>query len=318
MSDILVSTIVPTFNRAYMLRDAIESVIAQTYRPIEIIIVDDGSTDDTAQLLRQLKHEHAGVLRVIRQANQGAGPSRQVGLEAARGSFIQFLDSDDLLLPRKFELQVAGLAQDTQAGISYCATRADNEITGLQEITHRTDQGRRTLMPEILNERLWSTISPLYRRSVCEAIGPWSRLRIYEDWDYDCRAGLLGVYLHYCPEVLAIHRHHAGKRAGQAWLHDEAAMRDRVTAYRNIADCAARSSVPPDAPERRQLMRSLFWMAREAAKRGLLAEAKALFEIAANGPIRPAWDLRMFGAAASILGWPAMARLTRMIEALPR
>jgi glycosyltransferase involved in cell wall biosynthesis len=314
MTKPLVSTIIPTYNRAKLLRQAVASVIAQTWRPIEIIVVDDGSTDGTQEMLVGLCAANPGLIRVISQSNAGAGRARQAGLLQASGEFIQFLDSDDLLLPRKFEVQVEGLTADTAAGISYGPTLADDETTGIQEITHGTAKRERELMPGILNERLWPTLTPLYRRSVCEAIGPWSDLRVYEDWDYDCRAGLLGVKLHYCEETIAIVRHHWGERAGRAWLKDEAAMRDRITAYQNIGRYALRGPVPREAPERRLLVRSLFWMAREAGARGLVGESKTLYQLAGDNAIDPGWDYRLFGWATRLIGWRGVSGLTQMLQ----
>src|ERR1700741_3904714 len=90
----LVSTVIPVYNRAAMLREAVASVLAQTWRPIEIIIVDDGSTDETAAVAEELAAGNPGIIRVLRQANAGPGAARQVGLEASSGEFVQFLDSD--------------------------------------------------------------------------------------------------------------------------------------------------------------------------------------------------------------------------------
>ena len=106
----LVSTIIPVHNRPALLREAVASVLAQTYRPIEIIIVDDGSTDETGTRSGGLGGSHSEV-RTIHRENGGPGAARETGRLAARGEFIQYLDSDDLLLPIKFELQVAGLRQ---------------------------------------------------------------------------------------------------------------------------------------------------------------------------------------------------------------
>jgi len=102
----LVTTIIPVYNRAAMLREAVASVLAQTYRPVEVIVVDDGSTDETAGVADELAGDE---VRVIHQPNGGPGTAREAGRRAARGEFIQHLDSDDLLLPHKFALQVAGL-----------------------------------------------------------------------------------------------------------------------------------------------------------------------------------------------------------------
>src|SRR5690348_2665066 len=105
----LVSTIIPVHNRAALLREAVASALAQTYRPIEIIVVDDGSTDQTRQVCDELAAQYPQEIRVIHQANTGPGLAREAGRRVARGEFLQYLDSDDLLLPEKFARQVAGL-----------------------------------------------------------------------------------------------------------------------------------------------------------------------------------------------------------------
>ena len=118
----LVSTIIPVHNRPALLREAVASVLAQTYRPIEIIIVNDGSTDETGSEAEALASSHPEV-RTIHRKNGGPGAARETGRLAARGEFIQYLDSDDLLLPKKFELQVAGLRQYGDCAVSYGKTR---------------------------------------------------------------------------------------------------------------------------------------------------------------------------------------------------
>src|SRR5437870_9005869 len=118
----LVTTIVPVFNRAGMLREAVASVIGQTYRPIEVVIVDDGSTDDTPETADGLARVHPEI-RVVHQVNTGVGGAREAGRTAASGEFIQHLDSDDLLEPRKFEWQVAGLRSRPDCDASYGWTR---------------------------------------------------------------------------------------------------------------------------------------------------------------------------------------------------
>lgn len=99
----LVSVLIPTFNRAYILGKTIESVLAQTYQPLEIIVVDDGSTDDTRALVETFDSR----VHYIYQENAGLAAARNTGLKAARGEFIAFQDSDDLWLPWKLQAQVA-------------------------------------------------------------------------------------------------------------------------------------------------------------------------------------------------------------------
>lgn len=313
----LISIIIPVHNRAAMLREAVRSVLEQTYRPIEVVIVDDGSTDDTPEVAQALAGQKPGVVRVLRQPNAGPGPARQAGLEASRGELIQFLDSDDLLLPHKFAVQVAGLAADPEAGISYGLTLLRDERTGQTAPTHGTDARRRELLPAIVQGRIWATPTPLYRRSVCVAIGPWASLRVLEDWDYDWRAALLGVKLHYHPEPLAVVRHHGRDHAGLAWLDRGDAARQRVLALERMLRYAEQAGVPAQSAEMQQFARNLFLVARQYGAGGLAEESRQLFALArrASGEVRGAGlDFRLYRLAASVLGWSQVGRLSCWLD----
>ncbi|MGH7845554.1 MAG: glycosyltransferase family 2 protein [Candidatus Binatia bacterium] len=109
----LVSVIIPTYNRREMVRDAVDSVLAQTYRNFELIIVDDGSDDDTAEALTS----YGEALRVCAQPNRGVAAARNRGVFCAAGSYLAFLDSDDLWLPRKLEVQAAFMQENPRAQI---------------------------------------------------------------------------------------------------------------------------------------------------------------------------------------------------------
>jgi len=97
----MVSVIIPTFNRGYIVAEAIESVLSQTYRDFEIIVVDDGSTDNTREVLEPYRDR----IRYFYQENKGVAGARNKGIEESRGAFIAFLDSDDIWLPEKLERQ---------------------------------------------------------------------------------------------------------------------------------------------------------------------------------------------------------------------
>lgn len=99
----MVSVIIPTYNRGYFISKTIDSVLAQTYRPVEIIVVDDGSSDDTSVVV----DKYGSQLRYIYQENAGLASARNTGLAAARGEYIAFQDSDDIWLPWKLQAQVA-------------------------------------------------------------------------------------------------------------------------------------------------------------------------------------------------------------------
>lgn len=103
MQSATVSVIIPTYNSERYVADAVKSVLAQSYRPHEIIVVDDGSTDGTARVLEPF----VGAIRYLYQENRGEPAARNTGMRAATGEFIAFLDADDLWVPEKLELQMA-------------------------------------------------------------------------------------------------------------------------------------------------------------------------------------------------------------------
>lgn len=112
----LVSVIIPTFNRAYCIARAIDSALTQTYHDIEVVVVDDGSTDNTSELMHSLYAKDKRVV-YIPQANTGVAGARNTGLAAARGEFLALLDSDDIWLPWKLELQMACLQRFPEIGM---------------------------------------------------------------------------------------------------------------------------------------------------------------------------------------------------------
>ncbi len=99
----LVSILIPCYNSEQWLAETIESALAQTWKNIEIIIVDDGSTDNSLAIAKSFE---SSIVKVISQENKGASTARNIALKEAQGDFIQYLDADDLLAPDKIELQV--------------------------------------------------------------------------------------------------------------------------------------------------------------------------------------------------------------------
>jgi glycosyltransferase involved in cell wall biosynthesis len=114
----MISVIIPTYNRAALLSQALASVLAQTYKATEILVSDDGSTDGTSALVQELIQQ-GHPIRYLVQENKGAAAARNLGLAAARGAFLCFLDSDDTWQPRKLELQVQAMQQAPQVLISH-------------------------------------------------------------------------------------------------------------------------------------------------------------------------------------------------------
>ena len=315
----LVSTIIPVHNRPALLREAVASVLAQTYRPIEVIIVDDGSTDATGREAEALAEVHLEV-RVIHRQNGGPGAAREAGRLAASGEFIQYLDSDDLLLPRKFEFQVSGLRQYGDCAVSYGKTRFYCHGDRPADVAwKRTGERISVMFPSFLQSRWWDTSTPLYRREVTDVAGPWINLRNEEDWEYDCRIASKGGRLQYCDVFVSDTRIHFGNQLSTVASTDPKKLRDMATAHRLILEHARAARIPHGTAEMQHFARELFLLARQCGAAGIAEEARSLFRLArqASGTQRSRGiDFLLYGAGARLLGWRAMGRLACRLDRL--
>jgi glycosyltransferase involved in cell wall biosynthesis len=316
MTEGLVSTIIPVFNRSTLLMQAVTSVLDQTYSEFEVIIVDDGSTDATPEAIRALCERDPRV-RSIARDNGGPGLARESGRQAARGAFIQYLDSDDLLLPRKFELQVAALLADPNAGIAYGMTRY-RDAGGAEIVCTWKDanQVRRKMFPSFLLSRWWETATPLYRRSVTDAAGPWTDLRLEEDWEYDCRIAALGPELAYVDQVVAEHRDHPDARLSRGSGNDPQRLRMRARAHELIAEHAQHARLDRRLPEMQHFSRELFHLARQCGAVGLRQESRELLTAAIK--ISSARDMRAYTFVSRIIGLRGAGTIAEKLDRFRR
>lgn len=170
IADAVISVVIPTYNSAATLPDAIDSVLAQTRPADEIIVVDDGSTDETAEVCKA----YGDKVCYIRQANQFASIARNTGIAAARGDWLGFLDADDVWEPRKCELQLDALAQHPEADFAVTAALvwSPDDRTYYQ---YRWDGPIEpdTMRAELLVRNILTGIcsSLLIRRSALESVG---------------------------------------------------------------------------------------------------------------------------------------------------
>ncbi|MEO5672117.1 MAG: glycosyltransferase family 2 protein, partial [Ramlibacter sp.] len=277
----LVSTIIPVYNRRTQLREAVESVLAQDWRPIEVIIVDDGSSDDTFEVAQALARDNPGLVHAATQANTGPGGARERGRMLARGEYIQYLDSDDVLLPGKFSAQVGALQARSDCHVAYGMTRF-RHTDGTRATGPWKDSGieRATMFPSFLVDRWWDTPTPLYRREICDRAGPWSDIRQEEDWEYDCRIASLGARLAWCGQYVCEVRDHDGDRLSRGPALAPARMRQRARSHALIFSHARRAGIGSDVPEMQYFARALFLLARQCGAAGLPSESRELFELA--------------------------------------
>lgn len=308
----LVSTIIPVHNRPALLRESVASVLAQTYRPIDIIIVDDGSTDQTQHVCDELAAQHLHEVHVIHQTNTGPGLAREAGRQIARGEFIQYLDSDDVLLPEKFSLQVAGLNAHPECGVAYGKTRYRYSDGRIEPGAWKgSGNNVATMFPSFLLSRWWDTPTPLYRASVCQQAGPWTNLRLEEDWEYDCRIAALGVHLYFCNEFIVEVRDHTEQRLCKGEALDPMRLTERAKAHALIFRHAQRAGINESFAEMQHFARELFLLSRQCGAAGLRAESRELFTLAriASGESRArGWDFRLYKLFAAVLGWTALGK----------
>ena len=174
-----VSVIIPTYNRADFLKEAIESVLAQTFRDVELLVIDDGSTDRTRDVL----NGYGARLRPIFQANRGVSSARNAGIRAAQGRYIALLDSDDLWLPKKLAAQIA--VMEAQPDIPLCHTEEIWIRRGVrvnQMKKHQKHGGY--IFPHCLPFCVISPSSALMRRAVFDEVGYFDEaLPACEDYD---------------------------------------------------------------------------------------------------------------------------------------
>jgi glycosyltransferase involved in cell wall biosynthesis len=209
--DKLVSVIIPTFNRADLVIQALESVINQDYQPIEIIVIDDGSTDNTAEKINDFGQQ----VKYIRQENSGEATARNLGIQNANGKYVAFLDDDDLFLPGKLTLQAEILINQPAIALVACqALRLDEteHIIPNQEVFPRKHTG---LVPfDGLVCSPYTSIIPstsMIRRSVLHEVGGFDPdIRYGEDWDLVIRIGAHHSILYLAEPLvyLRVHQTH--------------------------------------------------------------------------------------------------------------
>ncbi len=215
----LVSIIIPVYNGEAFLAKTLLSVFDQDYRPLEVIVVDDGSTDRTAQIARSF-----GDVQYIHQPNQGPAYARNRGIAAAQGELLAFLDADDIWLKDKISAQAGYLLEHPECG--YVITHMHVELEpGAEWPPNFNRQHYEQDPPCMLPSAL------LVRREVLERIGVFDvRYRHANDSDWFFRARDAGVAMGILPRVLLIKRMHTSNLSREANVAAEtmAAVRESI------------------------------------------------------------------------------------------
>ena len=186
----LVTVIIPTWNRREFLAESLESALSQTVCHLEVLVIDDGSDDGTAEFVHARSHPaihyfgfpHSGRVSKL----------RNFGIETARGEYIAFLDSDDLWTPQTLESLLCGLQAHPNAGFAYCGFRTF-DVAGNSKIhVYRTGEGPQRSVQNVFSGMLAGAMGPypsglLMRRSAVERIGPLDEELMLGEYEFICR-----------------------------------------------------------------------------------------------------------------------------------
>jgi glycosyltransferase involved in cell wall biosynthesis len=308
-----VSVVIPTYNHARWVAHAIQSVAAQRFRDLEIIVVDDGSTDDTARVVRD-----TGVpLRYLPRANGGLPAARNTGIAAARGALVAFLDADDLWLPDKLSLQVPLLDARAEAALVYADAVLFDEGArrplGTHADRHAHPSGR--ILGALLFDNPIPSPTPVVRRAALERAGGFDEsLRACEDWDMWIRIAR-HAEVHCIDRPLAVYRLH-----GDNMHADVARMKHAQHAVlgRALADPALPAGLRRRGRAmiaRRHLEFGLLHFSRGeygAARAELLGAVARRPRVLLDGRVAPRLLLSLLGpgVAGRLVAWrrPAAAR----------
>ncbi|UYZ21608.1 glycosyltransferase [Mesobacillus jeotgali] len=185
-----VSIILPTYNRASHLKEALESLISQTYKNKEIIVVNDGSTDDTELILSEYQH----LITYISKKNGGKSSAINLGMESATGKYIWIFDDDDIALPKKLEVQIRKFQENKSVGLIHTSTiyfQKENDSLAYSGVwSARNIEPQYALKEQIKGNRFF-TPSVIVRRECYETVGKWDenliRAQDYDMWMRICR-----------------------------------------------------------------------------------------------------------------------------------
>lgn len=214
-----VSVIIPAYNAARHIAEALDSVLAQDYPALEVIVVDDGSADETVDIVAR----YGAPVRLLRQANAGAAAARNRGLEAASGAYIAFLDADDVWLPGKLAAQIAYMEDHSEIGLTcgrWLVWHADGagafpEPGSLAPSASASEPVRLVaersgwLYHQLLLDVIVWTSTVVVRHEIAQRIGGFDEdFRRGQDYDYWLRASRL-TPIHTLDRPLALYRQHA-------------------------------------------------------------------------------------------------------------
>jgi len=303
-----VSFLIPCYNAAPWIAAALDSVFAQTWPNIEVIVVDDGSRDESALIAE--RYVDRG-LRLIGQANRGQAAAFNEAWRHATGDYFVFFDADDIMAPDKTAVQMTRLAQLEPGWIASCAwARFRDDIAEarfLPEPVWRDLAAVDWLVESWMGGGMMHGAAWLIPRSVADQAGPWDEsLSLINDLDFFPRVLLASRGVAFCPEARTYYRSGAG--ASLSGQRSPAACASAFRAMRNSREALLRAE---DSPRTRlacatTLQRFLYWVYPDG--REYIAETEAEVRRLGGTAVRPTGG-RLFQLISKIAGWKRARRL---------
>jgi len=315
MNQALISVIIPAHNAARFIEEAVRSVLSQTYGNLEIIVVDDGSTDDTYERVAAFGPR----ITLIRQANGGAAVARNTGIRCSRGEYVAFLDADDVWLAEKTARLLSILEREPGAAVAYHGYAAIDDagaVVGQPVIpVHEGD-----VLEPLLLRCFFGPPMVMIRRTCLDSVGLFDPvLRLGQDWDLFLRIALAGYRVRCVPEALVLCRTHQGNTTRDP---ARAAEFGRMVLDRTFADPRLPAQFRTHAFRATAYKTHAIFQSARCLRAGLWQDGVALFLEAAR--LDPGMlshpssylDLALRTLPVADQTWPALARHSRQATAL--
>jgi glycosyltransferase involved in cell wall biosynthesis len=260
----LVSVIIPIYNAKLFLVDAVETIKNQTWENIEIILVDDGSTDGSFEIAKSLESKK---IIVLQQKNSGASAARNKGLATAKGEYIQFLDADDLLATDKIALQLAELIHNPNAVSFGDCIHFFKGGPHAEDVFYGTHEGfDKEETPINFIKKLYGGVEPILAgmieihawlcpKSVIDAAGNWDEeLTVDDDGEFFLRVVLAAAKVMYCPNAIVYYRKHE-----EASLSNTKGLANITSSAKSLCLKSAHLSKHGNDETLKRVMSKFFW-----------------------------------------------------------
>jgi glycosyltransferase involved in cell wall biosynthesis len=305
----VVSIIIPAFNAEKYIAESVESIVDQSHPSVECIVVDDGSTDRTAEIVAGFGDR----VHLTRQANAERSAARNAGLAQASGEYVGFLDADDLLLPGKVAEQVTFLEAHPEYDVVYSLVKYFREEGKDDCYTVRRPTPSGDILPQLIYTNFITMNSPLFRKAAVKRVAGFDvSLSRYEDWDFLLRLALTGSRFGFVDSFHALCRMH-----GENTVKDQVRMFEaKLTVAHKIVDQFAEELDRSGIDRRGVVAFHQADFGRKLILAGQVAEGRRLIADASRCDFPHRQKFLMFSLAAGLCGYHFVALMQRYADSL--